>query len=249
MAGLLHWFRSGDELPHVLLHGFTGAAASWTEVASALDGPVAALHLPGHHPEAPVADGWHANIAWVVRTLGSEGITRCRLVGYSLGARVALGVAAAAADLVAELVLIGVHPGLASETERDQRRRADAVWIERLRRDGLEAFVAAWEALPLFATQSAETRAGLRAIRLAHDPDALAASLEHMGLAEMPCYAEALATLPVPVTLIAGERDTKFRQLAAASSRDVIIVPGCGHNVVAEAPGAVADVLELRAGR
>jgi 2-succinyl-6-hydroxy-2,4-cyclohexadiene-1-carboxylate synthase len=50
------------------------------------------------------------------------------------------------------------------------------------------------------------------------------------------------------VTLVVGERDAKYREIAARMAEEihgaeVVIVPGAGHAVHAEAPAAVADVI------
>lgn len=246
MAGhdVVHWFRHGASTPVVLLHGFTGAVASWQGVVDALGhDSVLGLHLPGHHPAAPVAVGWDANIDWIARVLQDAGVKRCRLVGYSLGARAGLGVVLRHPGLVEDATLIGVHPGLASDTARADRRAADARWAERLRSQGIEAFVSAWEALPIFATQSPAARAAQRPIRLSHDPAALAASLEHMGLGQMPDYRRAFAAATTPIRFAVGERDDKFSRLARQLVAGPHIIAGCGHNPVVEEPAAVAALI------
>jgi len=241
---LVHWFRRGDSVPVVLLHGFTGSAASWTGVVDAMTSDhVAAIHLPGHHPAAPVAAGWGANIDWLAATLRAAGIDSCRLVGYSAGARAGLGLCVRHPALVTDALLIGVHPGLDSDAARAERRGADARWIEILRRDGMAAFVAEWEALPIFATQSAAAVAAQRPIRAGHDPAALAASLEHMGRACMPDCRTAFANLRPPMRVAAGEHDETFRALAREVVAAPIVIAGCGHNPVVEAPAAVAALI------
>ena len=62
-------------------------------------------------------------------------------------------------------VLISVNPGI-DDAERPARRAHDAAWARLLRERGLDAFLDAWEAQPLFATQ-ARVRADLRAARRA----------------------------------------------------------------------------------
>jgi len=249
---LVHWFhRSGEagDVPIVLLHGFTGAVSSWDQVAHKLVGvSVLGLHLPGHHPDAPVAATWQGNVDWAIDTLVAHGVRRCRLVGYSLGARTALGVLLRRPELVEHCLLIGVHPGLTSEQARTERRSADANWVRMLGGEGLESFVGRWEALPIFAHQSAEVCAEQRNVRLAHEPAGLAASLTHMGLAEMPDYRAEFSSTQVPVKVAAGEHDTKFAELARAFASDPISIPGCGHNAVAERPEAVAELIRGRLG-
>src|SRR6185369_6950562 len=72
------------------------------------------------------------------------------VVGYSLGARVALGLVAT--RRAARAILVSVNPGLA-EAERPARRASDAAWARMARARGIDDFVDAWEAQPLFETQ------------------------------------------------------------------------------------------------
>lgn len=181
----------------------------------------------------------------MLATLGAQGIERCQLVGYSLGARTAMAMTARCPALVADLVLIGVHPGLTSAVERKQRRRADARWIQILERDGLAAFVDQWQALPVFSGQSAAALATQRRIRLAHDPRQLAASLRFMGLAEMPDYRAAFRARSMSGRIVVGEHDAAFYGLGRSLVGAPIRLPGCGHNPVVERPEAVASLLGL----
>ena len=256
--------RGCDRRPIVLLHGFTGSTASWDTVAECLaeqsDTTIVAFPLPGHHTDAPVAAGWAGNIELVaaqMQRIESQGIAAlpAHVCGYSLGARTALGLAVHAPEFVAQLTLIGGHPGLASDAERIERRASDQHWIDQLRHNGIEAFVAAWEAHPIFASQAdanLEARQRQRAIRRAHDPVALAASLAHMGLGQMPDYRAWLAKPAMPVTLMTGQRDRKFTALAEeiVSQRNSTGLPlthatiaQCGHNALLECPDRVAELI------
>jgi 2-succinyl-6-hydroxy-2,4-cyclohexadiene-1-carboxylate synthase len=174
------------------------------------------------------------------------------LAGYSLGARLALGIAVRHPERVARLTLVGVHPGLASEAERDERRRSDRRWIELLETCGIDAFVDAWSAQPLFATERRlpdASRAARRKVRLAHDPKELARSLRIVGLAEMPDFRPHLGEIHAPVTLVAGELDEKFSALAGElsgllPSARLVLAPEAGHDLLLERPDLVATELK-----
>jgi 2-succinyl-6-hydroxy-2,4-cyclohexadiene-1-carboxylate synthase len=173
------------------------------------------------------------------------------LAGYSLGARVALGLALAYPERIARLTLISGQAGLATDAERSERRRADARWCALLEQGGITAFVDEWEAQPLFATQArlpSELREAHRALRLRHDPHGLAHSLRMTGLAAMPYFSPRLDTLSMPVAVLAGELDSKFvalgRELAAAVRRSrFVVAPNAGHDLLLEAPDLVAREL------
>jgi 2-succinyl-6-hydroxy-2,4-cyclohexadiene-1-carboxylate synthase len=239
--------------PLVTLHGFSGDASSWQRATHTLaPAPVLALSPLGHSPTSDDAEtrvrSWDDEIARLTALLPAEPV---HLVGYSLGARLALGVALTSPARVLRLTLVSGHTGLSTEDERSERRAADARWCKLLETDGIEAFVNAWEAQPLFATQGAlpeVLRDAHRAARLAHDARRLARSLRVTGLAEMPDYAPRLETLAMPVTLLAGELDPKFLALGrAAVSRltqgRLIVAPNAGHDLLLERPDLVALVL------
>jgi 2-succinyl-6-hydroxy-2,4-cyclohexadiene-1-carboxylate synthase len=230
------------------LHGMTGAPSSWDDVAALVGGGVAEPIL-GHAPGLCRESTFAAEIERLIARLAP--LAPVHLVGYSMGARLALGLLAGAPGLFSRATLIGVHPGLAEPGERAERIAADERWARLLETEGIAAFVAAWEAQPLFATQAqlpAEVRERHRRRRLAHDPRGLAAAFRALGLGAMPDLWPALPALAMPVTFVAGEIDRKFRAIATravarASRADIRLVPGAGHDVVLEAPRAVAAAL------
>ncbi|HWP07028.1 MAG TPA: alpha/beta hydrolase [Polyangiaceae bacterium] len=237
--------------PLVLIHGFTGSAASWDGVRRSLDTATALVSPLGHgEPGAPnpKIESWAQELERLAAALPAEPV---HLAGYSLGARLALGLALTFPERVARLTLVSGHTGLATDAERRERRAADARWCTLLEAEGMYAFVDAWEAQPLFASQAtlpAAVRAKHRAERLAHDPRALARSLRVTGLAEMPHYAPRLEALAVPVTVMAGELDTKFLALGRGAAERVrgsrfVVAPSAGHDLLLERPDLVALVL------
>ncbi|WP_394841533.1 alpha/beta fold hydrolase [Pendulispora brunnea] len=242
--------------PLLLLHGFAGGPFAWDRVISMLSSERRILRpaLLGHGADALEAKGASfedevERIAAQVRNAGLHGVHVC---GYSLGGRVALGLLARHGHLFARATLIGVNPGLATVREREERLAADERWIERLRRDGVEAFLDAWEEQPLFASQrglAPEALAEQRSLRRQHSVAGLARAMEVLGLARMPNYWEDLPRMAIPVTLMVGADDAKFLALAHAmaprlAAATTVVVPGAGHNVVLEKPSAVVQALE-----
>jgi 2-succinyl-6-hydroxy-2,4-cyclohexadiene-1-carboxylate synthase len=168
------------------------------------------------------------------------------LLGYSMGGRIALY--SAFSGFFRAIILESASPGLASSTERAQRRDSDNALAERIERDGLPAFVAYWEQLPLFASQSAlprEARANLHEQRLRNRPIGLANSLRGLGTGMQPALHDRLQELHIPVLLIAGALDTKYCAIArhmAATLPDAAlhIVSNAGHTVHLEQPTTFA---------
>jgi 2-succinyl-6-hydroxy-2,4-cyclohexadiene-1-carboxylate synthase len=231
----------------VLLHGFTQTRQSWRRTVAAIGGRYRALapDLPGHGLAADRRPASFAACAAYVRALAGE---RCTLAGYSMGGRIALYTALAQPGLVERLILVGASPGLADPAERDERRRKDDALADRIEAIGIEAFAAEWGAQPLFAGQDERVAAAAHADRLRNTPAGLAAALRGLGTGVMPPLWDRLGELPMPVTLLAGERDEKFRAIAARMAERipdcrVEVVPGAGHAAQLERPDAVAAVI------
>ena len=231
----------------VLLHGFTQTGAAWDGMRDALPADrvvVAAPDLRGHGTAArrrPVdLEAQLADLDAVV----SHGV----LAGYSMGGRVALAYALRRPGRVRRLVLVGASPGLADPGERAARRAADEALALRIETCGVAAFAQEWAALPLFAGQPPEVVAAARAQRLGQDASGLAAALRGLGTGALPSLWDRLGQLRIPVTLVVGERDAKFREIAERMAAllpeaRLTLVEGAGHAVHLEAPERLAAEL------
>lgn len=232
----------------VALHGFTQRGSSWDEVAAMLPVPVVAPDLPGHGAVPPL--GWDPAARWaigVVETAPRPAV----LAGYSMGGRVALGAVLERSESVCHLVLISASAGIDDLGERTRRRSADgalAGWLERV---GIEVFLEDWMGRPMFAgleRRGAVWLAAEREGRAANSPAGLAAALRLLGQGTMPYLGGRLGEVRVPVTLVVGERDAPYREIAAAMAAKLptarlVVVPGAGHSVLGEDPEAVAAVM------
>ncbi|HEX2572376.1 MAG TPA: alpha/beta fold hydrolase [Polyangia bacterium] len=253
-------------LPLVLLHGFTGDAESWAEVRARLPGTRSVWCPPilGHDlslrelERDATACGFVAEVDRLAAGIAARFDAPVHVAGYSLGGRLALALVARHTRLFGRATLIGAHPGLTKPEARVERVRGDEQWAELLEKQGMAAFVSAWEAQPLFSTQERldkAVRERVRAHRLTHRPEGLALAMRALGLGRMPRLSELCAgagtqpaALDLPVELLVGEEDARFcalaRELAATLPRArVTIVPNAGHNLPLEVPGAVAAAL------
>src|SRR5207302_9354642 len=181
---------------------------------------------------------------------GGLGVQRTHLAGYSRGGRLALHVAARRPARLLSLVTIGAHAGL-DDSAREGRRLGDEALAERIERDGIEAFVDHWGALPLFA--GLERRgpayvAQVRAERLQNHVAGLACSLRGMGAGAMAPVWDELAHVGCPCTFVAGQLDHGYvasaRRLAAGVGKGRgRVVLRAGHAVHQERPDAFARLL------
>jgi 2-succinyl-6-hydroxy-2,4-cyclohexadiene-1-carboxylate synthase len=250
---LLRKGTSSSGVPLCAIHGLLGTPRSFAPLVSALDafpGRVMGAILPGHGD--PPSGPRGASFDEVVDALGRAWLKEpCHLLGYSMGGRIALALACRFPRQVRSVVVVGAHPGLSDPIERSAR----VAWEEDLARglatDGMEAFVARWQALPIFETQSsldAGTLEAQRHDRSSHVPEGIAWALRVLGTGAMPDLAARLREIEVPVTWVAGRLDVKFAALAVAAERlspriEASLVEAAGHNVVLEAPDALAHIV------
>jgi len=248
---------SGHGPALLLLHGFTGSTADWAPSLPALEvvATCVLVDLLGHGgSEAPTDPTRHSlehQATDLTHLLADLRLAPAAVVGYSLGARVALRMALDRPDSVRSLVLLSPSPGIADPHARAARREQDETLARQLERAGLAAFVDAWEAQPLFATESelpATARVNIREMRLRNDPAGLAASLRGAGQGSMAPLHEDLPRIGVPSLVVAGERDAvgveRARKIAGAiPGARLVVLDGLGHAVQREAPAVVERLI------
>ena len=183
-------------------------------------------------------------VADTLTIMDTLGVEKFALLGYSMGGRMALHIAAAAPLRVTALMLESSTPGLATAEGRAVRVVSDEELARFIETHPMETFLDRWEKLPLFATQRDlpdAVRTRQRAQRLANNPHGLANSLRGAGTGVQESLWDRLPDLTMPVLLIAGERDPKFsdiaRQMHALLPHSHLeIVSGAGHSIHLEEP-------------
>jgi 2-succinyl-6-hydroxy-2,4-cyclohexadiene-1-carboxylate synthase len=228
-----------------LLHGFSHTGASWGPVIAGLGGRRSAIapDIRGHgsaSAASPVSlDGVVADIA----ALRTGPFVLC---GYSMGGRIALHAALAIGGRVQRLVLIGASPGIADADERRARLDADEALARDIEQMTIEQFAARWAQTPILAGQPD----WIEQDRLRNTTAGLANALRGLGTGALPSLWDRLGELSMPVTLVVGERDQKFRAIATAMAAaideaEVVLVRGAGHAVHLEEPERVAEILAV----
>jgi 2-succinyl-6-hydroxy-2,4-cyclohexadiene-1-carboxylate synthase len=238
-----------------MLHGFTGSPNSFNRLRGGLVAQGAVLEPPltGHDgsPGNPEVRSFNDEVDRIAALVERAGFAGSELFGYSLGARIALGLLARHRGLFRRATLVGCHPGLSDEAARRERRESDRRWCELLEKQGLEPFVDQWQAQPLFSSQlrlPTSLLAEQRRERLSHHPLGLCQALRCMGLAEMPDFRDALPEIDCRLELFVGSLDEKFLGLEKAMvSRlpraTLHVVEDVGHNVLLERPDALLAAL------
>lgn len=227
-----------------LVHGFTQTRDCWGRVADGLAGDhqVVRVDAPGHGRSAAVT----ADL-WAGADLLADAAGRATWLGYSMGGRYCLHLALARPDVVAALVVLGATGGIDDPGARAERVTADERLARQLEAEGLGPFLDRWLALPLFGGLS--PRAQHRQARLENDPAALAESLRVAGTGTQEPLWDRLHSLAMPVLVVAGEHDAKFRatgmRLVAAigANAGMALVAGAGHAAHLEQPDAFLDAV------
>jgi 2-succinyl-6-hydroxy-2,4-cyclohexadiene-1-carboxylate synthase len=186
----------------VLVPGFTQTAASWDGVV-----PVVREVAPAVAVDVPLAD----TFVDTVDALGDTG-GHAIYVGYSMGGRLALGLALERPRLVRGLVLVSASPGIADPAERAARAAADEELARGIERDGVDAFLARWLAQPMFAAVAPDAPgvAARRTLTRAF----LAKCARVLGPGAVEPMWDRLHQLAAPVALVTGTRDAAYDSIA-----------------------------------
>jgi 2-succinyl-6-hydroxy-2,4-cyclohexadiene-1-carboxylate synthase len=231
----------------VLLHGFTHTGASWEPVVGAL-GERYRASAPDIRGHGSASVRRPVDLAGVLDDLAAVAPEEFVLAGYSMGGRLALQLSLARPRGINRLILIGASPGLADPSERQARRVADEALAAELEDMTIEEFARGWARTPVLAGLPDEVAERVHQDRLRNTTTGLAAALRGLGPAALPPVWDRLDELTMPVTLVVGERDQKFRGVAGEMAglipqAEVAVVSDTGHAVHLEAPERVAQII------
>ena len=208
----------GAERTIVLIHGFASnrnegwKRTGWYTAFERRRFRVIALDQRGHGESAKLyepQDYERERLAADVLTLMDHvGVDRCDMFGYSMGTRTALEAAIASPDRISNLILGGVggkllepHPHAHSDAMAEAM---EAEQTENIKEPMLRSF-------RQFADEQGEDRKALAAVT---------------RVKNMPLNREAMAELPMPVLVVAGQGDT-----GAGDPEDLARVFPHGHGV------------------
>ena len=206
---------------------------------------VLAVDLPGHgHSEGPPLPSIEGIADWLAATIAAAGLKDAALVGHSMGSLVALECAARHPERVRALALVGaaaampVHPDLlaAAEANDVSAREAITFWgHSRPAQIGRDQVPGLWM-----------VGGGMRLLERG------APGVLHNDLKACAAYTggmAAAAKVTCPVRLILGDRDgmTPLKGGKALAdgfhAAETLILPGCGHMIMAEQPDRALDAL------
>jgi pimeloyl-ACP methyl ester carboxylesterase/uncharacterized membrane protein YbhN (UPF0104 family) len=243
----------------VLLHGQPGSPADWRQVAGRLPGQFHAVapDRPGYGSSQLPAGGFAANARAVLDDLDARGITRAVLVGHSYGGGVALSAASLAPGRVEAVVLLAsVGPGCVTGWDRllaapGAGQLAALVawrltpWIARARLAG----IARRRGRPLDLDEHANWQVWGHAGHGQHPLWRTFLTEQRALLRELGALEHAIASVRVPVLVLADPRDTIVpyetarRLVRALPDARLRLVQGAGHHLPRRAPEAVVEAI------
>lgn len=237
--------RTGPTRPQLpslsFVHGFTQTSRSWDPVTSRLADAheCVCVDAPGHGASP---DG--RRTLWECGGDIADTVPPGVLVGYSMGARMALHSVLVRPAHFTGLVLVSGTAGLDDPEERRARRAADEALADRVENIGVEAFVDEWLALPMFSGLTADT--AMRADRLRNSASGLADSLRWAGTGTQDPLWDRLGEVRVPVLVVTGSLDHKFvplgeRLVASIPRATGACIEGAGHSVNLERTDEFVD--------
>ncbi len=226
------------------LHGFTQTKESWLPVVESLtvETEVTLIDAPGHG-ESPIDERNLAQTADDAAETMPTGV----LVGYSMGARIALHTALQHPDKVRGLVLVSGTPGLRSDSERADRRTSDEALAGHIEEIGVSQFVTEWLSNPMFQGLSAQYADIPN--RNTNTEQGLANSLRYAGTGTQTPLWDQLKNLQMPVLIITGERDKKFTDIGREMRTKIPnceyrVMSGVGHTCHLEDISQFVDIFE-----
>ena len=254
----MRFFVAGEGPPILLVHGLSGAAANWSELAPVLARRrrVLALDLPGHGgsaplPAAPNLDAYAERVRIVAE---QAGLLPAAVVGHSLGGLVALRLALRHPGAVTALVL-AAPAGISSSTRRAQfwltvfgfsrpGRRVAPLRGVLAARPALRASVFNRWQVSDPRSLSEEAVEGLLAPHELHT-DVLSAGRALVRGDPR----DALAGVGCPCLVLWGARDRQVPvddgfEYARRLRAPLRVIADCGHLLIAERPEACLDAID-----
>ncbi|XP_022149055.1 protein PHYLLO, chloroplastic isoform X2 [Momordica charantia] len=252
----------------LFLHGFLGTGEDWITTMKAISGSARciSLDLPGHGGSTTENNDSDAHVVKepsfsmevvadiLYKLIHHLAPGKVNLVGYSMGARIAMYMALRFGDKIGRTVIISGSPGLEDEVARRIRRAKDDSRARILKDYGLQSFLEECLREHPHYTQ-------ILASRLKHDDvQSLAKVLSDLSIGRQPQLWDELEGCKTPLSIIVGENDTKFKKIAqkilskmdvsrkirdgaVVELHEIVEIPDSGHAAHLENPLAVINAL------
>ncbi|AJQ97149.1 alpha/beta fold hydrolase [Gynuella sunshinyii] len=232
-----------------MIPGFLGRANDFSELCSMLPATIQChcLELPRIAAD-PLTDSFHEIVLHWFHQHVDRLPERFVLLGYSLGARLAMSVCQYLMQFSPQrlqgLILESGNFGTQSLAERHQRWLLDQAWARRFAAEPMPQVLSDWYAQNVFASLRTDQIERLISSKQSLDGTMVARQLLALSVARQPDFSVAMQQLRLPFFFLSGKNDSKYTRLGqtlgAARHR---VADHCGHNIHFEDPHWFAATL------
>ncbi|KAM7271199.1 hypothetical protein ACFE04_030413 [Oxalis oulophora] len=260
----------------LFLHGFLGTGEDWIPIMKGISGHARciSIDLPGHgrsklkycggdEPSQDQLISIEVIAEVLYKLMGDFSPGNITLVGYSMGARIALYMALRFKDKIKGAVLISGSPGLQDKVARKLRTARDDSLARFLMTHGLNYFLDSWYTGELWDSLRSHPHFNeiVTSRSLHKDDNGLANMLSGLSIGRQPPLWGDLKNCSVPLSLIVGEKDRKFKAVAremysevfqseghegtnpGSKFHEVVEITDCGHAVHLENPLSIISAV------
>jgi len=204
-----------------------------------------ALDLPSHG-KSPRSNDVFAELEKTLLSLSKEATPI--LIGYSLGGRLGFAYGNKHPEKIKGLIALSSHMGLKTDLEKQERKKNDLLWEERLKTLPSDEFLKLWYEEPVFASlqKRPEILEELLKRRSYQNGVELADILSQVSLSKQPVYDE----FEHPVHFLFGEEDKSYVGLYSSIPSSLKKeIKKAGHAVHLENPMACVEAIEAMISR
>lgn len=201
----------------VCLHGFLGTPSDFDFLKS--DFEVFAPHLDDLVHLSPLE--LQDDILSKIKTKGNI------LIGYSFGARIAMGLFLRSPERFDRLILLAGHAGLCDEKQRQERKSLELNICKAISENNFDDFLNSWNNMELF-------KHDLVIAPEKKTPEVLTSYFKNFSLSVQPYYLNQLAEYRNKIVWLFGAEDNKYVTYAKENLAgfNIRYIPSCGHRVV-----------------
>ena len=239
---MLHYTRSGEGEPLILVHGFLGANEVFNSVMADLTAKydVIAVDLPGHGQSKVEKDHYtvYDYASEVAAVLQKEGVSEATWLGHSLGGYVVLAAIERQITPVKRAIL-AYSSDLADTAEQKEKRTKQQQEIPEI---GVEAFVDNIIAAFFREDASSELVDQARHIAYRATEEGLLVALDAMKA--RPDQHELLEQTQTPILILEGSQDKVLKPINTTNSNVKKVVTNTGHLGMLEEPQNFVDAIQ-----
>ena len=240
----LNWIARAQGVPLVLLHGFGADQGGWRNLAAQIKGAsIIGIDLPNHGKSGSSAVRSLDEVAaGVVARLDQEGVREFHLLGHSMGGAVAMAMVSLVGQRLQSLTLLApaglgaeINGGFIDGLCRANSEASLKPWLAALFHDE-SLLTSSFVATAFKQLESAQRRAGLRAMADALMPDGTQATTKRAALEGL--------RIPTKVIWGAGDRIIPVTHARGLPGRVALhVLQNVGHLSYLEASDVVAALL------